>query len=87
MKGWIVMLKKLDNVLFNLLNLGILAFWFYCALQAPNTPAAGLVFVLTAAVVMYILAQIFFKINDIFVERDIQRYINSGFNPRSVRRY
>lgn len=80
------MLKKIDSILFNLLNLAVLVFWFYCALQVPESPVAPLIFLTTFAVVLYIILDVIRRICNIFEEREIQRYIDSGFNPRSIRR-
>lgn len=80
------MVRKLNDILFVLLNLGVLAFFVYGASLYPDSPLSPFIFLIALAVVLYAIFNIVWRINNIFVNNDIKRYIDSGFDPRSVRR-
>lgn len=78
---------RVIDVLGTLLNLGLLGFFMWgTATYAPDSQVTVFIWFIAACVALYFVFELIYRINNIFINRDIQRYIDSGFNPASVRR-
>jgi lipid-A-disaccharide synthase-like uncharacterized protein len=72
------MFRKLGDVIFYIMNLGILVFWMYgTAAYAPDSPVTPYIWLLGIGVFGYIVFSIFCRINDrVFIAKNIKGIIN-----------
>lgn len=73
--GGNIMLNKLDDILFNVLNLGLLGFLLYGGVEyAPESPATLLLGFIAIVVILWIIADVAFKINHYNFRKKMNRY-------------
>jgi hypothetical protein len=69
------MFKKLDDLLFKSAHLGLLGFLLYGGLvYVPESPVTLILGFMAALIIFWFIADILFKINDVKVKREIDRY-------------
>lgn len=69
------MLKKLDNLVFTGLHLCLLGFLLYgCLTYAPESPATIILGLVAVFVVGYFISAIIFKLNNLHINKKINRY-------------
>lgn len=78
-------MRVLDKILTHVTIIGFLAFMVYACEVVPESPIVPFVAMGVLVYLLWIAADIFFWFNNKRVEKDIQRYIDSGFDPRSVK--
>lgn len=78
--------RILDKILTHVNIIAILAFMVYGCSVVPDSPLAPFTAVCVFAYLFWVAADIYFWFNDRSIQKDIQRYIESGFDPQSVKR-
>lgn len=69
------MLKVLDELVFKGLHLGLLGFLLYGGLvYAPESPATLLLGFIASIVALWFIGEITFKLNELRVDKKINRY-------------
>jgi len=79
-------LRILDKIFTHVTIIAMLAFMVYGCTVVPDSPLVPFATVCVLAYLFWIAADIYFWFNDRSIDRDIQRYIDSGFDPNSVKR-
>lgn len=79
--------RIIDKIMTHVIIVGFLAYMVCGCIVVPETPIAPFVGVGIFVYFSWIVADIYFWFDNKRIEKDIQRYIDSGFDPKSVRRY
>jgi len=78
------LLRILDKAFIHVSIIAMLAFMIYGCSVVPESPIAPFAALCVCVYLLWIAADIYFWFNDRRIHRDIQRYIDSGFDPKSV---